>query len=208
MALCGGSARKDFCKLNTLPLWIIHGTADKAVPLSQSQRIVDAMKQCGPAHLLRFEKLKGINHSQMAKVFYIPETYEWLFEHKRSERKLHKHVDITVSSLEKAYQNIDRSANKIVVVDNARNVPAPVVNQDTVKVADDTLAKVANEVVPPKAQEQSSTPAAKPTAHIVKKGDTLYAIARKYNTTVEKLCKLNHIKETDILSLGQRIRVR
>lgn len=208
MALCGGSSRRDFCKLNTLPLWIIHGTADKAVTLSQSQRIVDAMKQCGSTHLLRFDKLKGINHSQMAKVFYIPETYEWLLAHRRSERKLHKNVDITVSSMEKAYQNIDRSANKIIVVDNSRNVPAPVAGKDTVKTAQDTLAKIANEVVKPKPQAQPSTSSHKPTVHIVKKGDTLYAIAKKYHTTVEKLCKLNHIKETSILSLGQRIKVR
>ena len=46
MALCGGSSRKDFCGLNRVPLWIIHGTADRDVPLSRSQVIVDAMKAC------------------------------------------------------------------------------------------------------------------------------------------------------------------
>ncbi|MCD7970808.1 MAG: peptidoglycan DD-metalloendopeptidase family protein [Alistipes sp.] len=44
--------------------------------------------------------------------------------------------------------------------------------------------------------------------HTVVKGDTLYAISRKYSTTVARLCSLNNIKETDILSLGQRIRVK
>ncbi len=39
--------------------------------------------------------------------------------------------------------------------------------------------------------------------HSVKQGDTLYGIARKYNTTVAKLCKLNHIKENATLRLGQ-----
>ena len=42
--------------------------------------------------------------------------------------------------------------------------------------------------------------------HSVKQGDTLYSIARKYNTTVAKLCKLNHIKETSTLRLGQVIK--
>jgi len=44
--------------------------------------------------------------------------------------------------------------------------------------------------------------------HKVRQGDTLSGIARKYHTSVRTLCKLNKIKETSILRLGQRIRVR
>ncbi len=44
--------------------------------------------------------------------------------------------------------------------------------------------------------------------HVVKQGDTLSAIARKYKTTVDKLCKLNKIKSTSILKLGRKLRVR
>ena len=40
----------------------------------------------------------------------------------------------------------------------------------------------------------------------VKKGDTLARIARKQGTTVEQLCKLNHIKRTTVLRLGQVLR--
>lgn len=44
--------------------------------------------------------------------------------------------------------------------------------------------------------------------HTVKSGDTLGAIARKYGTTVNKLCTLNGIKSTSILQIGQKIRVK
>lgn len=44
--------------------------------------------------------------------------------------------------------------------------------------------------------------------HKVKKGDTLGAIARKYGTSVSRLCKLNKIRANSILRLGQRIRYR
>ncbi len=44
--------------------------------------------------------------------------------------------------------------------------------------------------------------------HIVKKGDTLGRIAINNHTTVTKLCQLNGIKKTAVLSIGQRIRVR
>ncbi|HON20606.1 MAG TPA: LysM domain-containing protein, partial [Bacteroidales bacterium] len=47
----------------------------------------------------------------------------------------------------------------------------------------------------------------KPKYHIVKQGDTLYKIAKKYSTTVNKLCEINRIKENDILSLNQKIKL-
>ena len=44
--------------------------------------------------------------------------------------------------------------------------------------------------------------------HRVKKGDTLGAIARRYGTSVNKLCKLNRISPNSILNLGQKIKYR
>lgn len=42
----------------------------------------------------------------------------------------------------------------------------------------------------------------------VKKGDTLSAIARNYNTTVAKICQLSNIKPNAILQINQRLRVK
>ena len=42
----------------------------------------------------------------------------------------------------------------------------------------------------------------------VKKGDTLTKIAQRNGTTVKQLCKLNGIKETKLLQIGQKLRVR
>lgn len=44
--------------------------------------------------------------------------------------------------------------------------------------------------------------------HKVRKGDTLGHIARKYGTTVSKLCQLNHITSRTILSIGRKLIVR
>ncbi len=44
--------------------------------------------------------------------------------------------------------------------------------------------------------------------HTVRKGDTLSAIARKNGTTITALCKLNKVKKSSRLQLGQKIRVR
>lgn len=42
--------------------------------------------------------------------------------------------------------------------------------------------------------------------HVVRGGDTLSAIARRYGTSVSALCRLNGMRQTAILRLGQRIR--
>ncbi|MDG2194740.1 MAG: LysM peptidoglycan-binding domain-containing protein, partial [Polaribacter sp.] len=50
-------------------------------------------------------------------------------------------------------------------------------------------------------------PRLKSRYHQVKKGDTLYAIARKYNITVGDLKKINSLKSNEI-SIGQRLRLK
>ncbi|QPA33035.1 LysM peptidoglycan-binding domain-containing protein [Anoxybacillus caldiproteolyticus] len=47
-----------------------------------------------------------------------------------------------------------------------------------------------------------------PQIYIVKKGDTLTAIAKKYNTTVQNLVKLNKIKNPDLILVGQKLRLK
>lgn len=55
-------------------------------------------------------------------------------------------------------------------------------------------------------QLQASAQAAK--YYTIRKGDTLGAIARRNNTTVKALCRLNGIKESSILQIGKKIRIR
>lgn len=49
--------------------------------------------------------------------------------------------------------------------------------------------------------------ASKSKVHVVKKGDTLYAIARKYKTSQGVICKKNGIKTSSKLRVGQRIKI-
>lgn len=44
-------------------------------------------------------------------------------------------------------------------------------------------------------------------SYTVKKGDTLSGIARKYNTTVEALASTNGIKNTNLIRVGQLLRI-
>lgn len=54
---------------------------------------------------------------------------------------------------------------------------------------------------------QSST-STSTTTYIVKRGDTLSAIARRYNTTVNQLAKWNNIKNINLIYVGQKLRVK
>ena len=46
-----------------------------------------------------------------------------------------------------------------------------------------------------------------PRVHVVRRGDTLYGIARRYGTTLDALVDLNRLRSTNI-RVGQRIRLR
>ena len=59
-----------------------------------------------------------------------------------------------------------------------------------------------------KAMKQARAEQAAMKYHKVRSGDTLSGIAKKYGTTVKRLCQLNNIKETKILQIGMKIRVR
>lgn len=56
--------------------------------------------------------------------------------------------------------------------------------------------------------DNQSKAATQTVVHVIKKGDTLGALAKKYHTTVKRLCQLNHISQTSKLRIGQRIRIR
>lgn len=64
-----------------------------------------------------------------------------------------------------------------------------------------------DEIEAEKQEEAERKAAAAVKYHTIRSGDTLGALARKYGTTVTRLCQLNGIKSTSILRIGQRLRV-
>ena len=59
-----------------------------------------------------------------------------------------------------------------------------------------------------KKEDRKSSQTIEAKEHKVQKGDTLYAIARKYNVTINKLCELNNISVNKILQIGMKLRIR
>lgn len=177
MALCGGGTLKSYCGLNEVPLWIMHGTADRAVGVGQSQEVVNQMIQCGDTSRLIFNKLSGVNHGRLARMFYLPETYEWLFSHSLTDsaRTVNKSIMINNATMDFAYSNLAKSNNNLQVID------------------------------PGSHSNSNGSNNSNATYHTVKRGDSLSRIAKMYHTTVAKLCRINHLSEKSILKIGQKI---
>lgn len=75
--------------------------------------------------------------------------------------------------------------------------------------ADNSSATVAeNQQRDPSKPKPKATSTSQAKYYKVRSGDTLSKIAARNGTTVKKLCKLNGIKETTVLQIGKRLRVR
>ena len=83
VAICGGGNVNDGCKLATIPLWIQHGDKDFIVPMSESEKVVNAIRKCNAKANLIFTIIKGGNHGSVESVFHQDAMYDWLFEQKR-----------------------------------------------------------------------------------------------------------------------------
>ena len=125
MAMCGGSTKKSLCGLTEVPLWIIHGTADEAVPIKRSERVVDSMCHCGDTSRLIFTKLDKVNHTSLVRIFYLQQTYDWLFSHVLTDslRPVNKNYSISKEMLYLAYDDLEnKSTIKVVDLQNHKEV--------------------------------------------------------------------------------------
>lgn len=94
-----------------------------------------------------------------------------------------------------------RSANHIKVEDEQKHNSSVVATSNKVPAAPTSTESDSQEqpIIVPQTKEKS-------ISHSVKKGDTLSAIARKYGTTINKLCELNGIKTNTTLRPGQTLK--
>lgn len=210
VALCGGGKEKYASNLATVPLWIMHGLADRAVPASQSQKMEDAINAASPTNFMRADYFRGLDHGDMVHVFYMPDMYRWLYQFDGSDSNKTKinNFDITLADFKKRPIDGDhgeywkqKSADNDTLISNQGNAA-----YKAVEMRDTTTINVTKEEVAK--PEIKTKPTPKTKVHTVKQGDTLWAIAKKYGTTVEKICHDNNIKENSILSLGQKLKIK
>lgn len=193
MEICGGTTLRDLSGLAKVPLWILHGTADRAVKISQARRMKNEIESINGGELLMYSELKGINHSRPARLFYQDDTYEWLFKHTLDRREVDRSYTITAKTVNRPYSaDVGRGGRLQIVWDDLASATA----QNAVNVQEDAD----NGSESPKEEGKQF--------HRIRSGDTLYEIALKYHTSVQQICRLNNIRKNQILKLGKRLRVK
>ena len=106
MDLCGGSTLRDYTRMGEAPLWIIHGTADQAVSINESKKVVNGMKAAHVDSRLRYDWFAGSSHGALARMFYLQKVYDWLFSHSLADpgRPVNRKISITKEDLKNAYK--------------------------------------------------------------------------------------------------------
>jgi len=70
------------------------------------------------------------------------------------------------------------------------------------------LIRVGQVLTIPGSGGSTTPPPTSTTTYTVKAGDTLYAIALRYNTTVSRLVSVNNISNPNLISIGQVLTIR
>ena len=68
-------------KIGKAPLWIFHGGADPVVPVSESRKMVDALKAKGRE--VRYNEYEGVGHNSWDRAYAEPELFPWFLSHHR-----------------------------------------------------------------------------------------------------------------------------
>lgn len=83
VAICGGGTVGDACNLTKVPLWIQHGNRDRAVPLSESKKMFNAIKKCNIEADVTLTVIPGGTHGSVERLFHEDKIYDWLFSYKK-----------------------------------------------------------------------------------------------------------------------------
>jgi predicted peptidase len=84
--ICGGGEPEKMARsLSRVPIWAFHGEKDTTVPVSESQRMVDAVKRAGGD--VRLTIYPNVQHNSWAQTYDNPEVYKWLLAHRRPQPK-------------------------------------------------------------------------------------------------------------------------
>lgn len=80
--VCGGGDPRLACNLRSVPVWAFHGALDDIVPLSESERMVEAVAACGGQAKLTI--YPNASHDSWTPTYNNPEVYEWLLAQRRA----------------------------------------------------------------------------------------------------------------------------
>lgn len=80
--ISGGGPLPYAKKLKDVPTWVFHGAKDRVIPLAESQRMVDALREADGN--VKFTIYPEAGHDAWTETYENPELYGWLLKQKRS----------------------------------------------------------------------------------------------------------------------------
>jgi predicted peptidase len=79
--VCGGGDFILGSQLKHVPVWAFHGDKDDAIPLEESQRMVNIVKRAGGE--AKLTTYKNVGHNSWDRAYSNPKLYEWLLSHQK-----------------------------------------------------------------------------------------------------------------------------
>ncbi|MCS4164572.1 prolyl oligopeptidase family serine peptidase [Sphingobacterium paramultivorum] len=86
VAICGGGSSQYASNLTQVPIWLHHGTADRAVPISESRKIMNAIKREDPDANVSLNVIKGGTHGSVERLFHDDAIYNWMLKFKKKHK--------------------------------------------------------------------------------------------------------------------------
>ncbi len=85
LPVCGGGEPETMAaKLRGVPIWAFHGAKDSVVPVSESEKMADAVTNAGGN--VRFTVYADAEHDSWTQTYSNPEVYDWLLSQQRTKR--------------------------------------------------------------------------------------------------------------------------
>lgn len=81
--VCGGGNLDRLCIMRDVPVWVFHGAKDTAVPYTESERLVNRLKEFEAD--VTFTLYPDAGHDSWTETYQNPELYKWLLSKSRSE---------------------------------------------------------------------------------------------------------------------------
>jgi predicted peptidase len=79
--LCGGcNDSTEICRINKLPIWTFHGTADSTITINETERLVSRLQKCNGN--IKFTRLENAGHG-IQDIYERQEIYDWLKRQKK-----------------------------------------------------------------------------------------------------------------------------
>lgn len=66
-----------------MPIWVFHGEEDESIPISESETMVNRLKEMG--YDVKFTRYPGVGHDSWVKAYNTDALYEWFMEQERTD---------------------------------------------------------------------------------------------------------------------------